>query len=59
VDDASDNDVAGGTGSGGRWLWFEVAFGERRAEELDAFIGTRVGGPGSPAERPVSIGEYK
>lgn len=40
-------------------LWFKVAFREKRAEEVNAFIGTRVGGPGSSVERPVSIGEYK
>jgi hypothetical protein len=40
-------------------LWFEVAFGEKRVGELDAFVGTRVGGPGPPVERPVSIGEYR
>lgn len=49
----------GETGTSEGKLWFEVASKEKRAEELDAFIGTRVGGPGPPVERPVSIGEYK
>lgn len=49
----------GETGTGEARLCFKVAFREKRAEELNAFIGTRVAGPGSPVERPVSIGEYK
>jgi hypothetical protein len=49
----------GETGTGEGRLWFNVVFREKRAEELNAFIGTRVEGPGSPVDRPVSIGEYK
>lgn len=33
--------------------------GSERAEVLEVFIGSRVGGPGLAVERPVSIGEYR
>ena len=39
---------------GSRWH-----LGSERAEVVEVFIGSRVGGPGLAVERPVSIGEYR
>jgi len=50
----SEGQVLVDGGCGLRWL-----LGSERAEALEHFIHARVGGPGLPVERPVSIGEYR